>query len=145
MNLRYRMMHKPTDWAWICKHVNLHESSDNMGMVAIDTDTELPVAVMVLENLSENSAQTHFAVTNPMAFKHGFLEEACEFLFYGLKLDHVYGYVKSTNLAALSVDAKIGFKEVYLMKDAIEFGIDCHMLKMTREDCNYLKANDDGR
>lgn len=145
MNLRFRMLHKPTDWQWVCKHVQLNESEDNIGLVGIDLDTELPVAVLVLEDVTKNSAQVHFAVSDPMAFKHGFLEEACGFIFEGMKLDHVYGYVKSNNLAAMSVDAKIGFKEVYLMENAVEDGIHYHVLKMRREDCNYLEVSSDGQ
>ena len=139
MNLRFRMLHKPTDWRWVCSLVPLNESEDNIGLVGIDISTELPVAVLVLEDVTKNSAQAHFAVSDPLAFKHGFLEELCAFMFEGMKLDHVYGYIKSDNLASLSVASKIGFKEVYLMENAVADGIHYHVMKMQREECNYLE------
>lgn len=57
----------------------------------------------------------------------------------------MHSLVPANNTKALSVDKKIGFKEVTRLKDAFKQGVDYVLLEMRKEDCKYFnEVNQDG-
>ena len=77
---------------------------------------------------------------NKMVFRHGWLEAIADYIFTQAGKLKMYGLVPATNLAAQSVNKKIGFKELIRLEDAYDVGIDYVLMELKREDCPYWKA-----
>jgi len=138
MRIHFRSIYMPIDWAWVNVHLPLIRCEDTGGLMAIDSDTQLPVAAFVVDNVAPTSVQAHFLVTNPLVMRHGFLEECCMFVYEGLKKKIMFAQIPSNNHASLSVTEKIGFKTVCTLPDAYDEGVDYIVRQMHKDECKFL-------
>ncbi len=138
MNIYYRRLNREIDWRWFNLHLPIIECQDSQGIVAIDADTELPVAAVIVDNVTETSVQAHFMVTTPMVMRHGFLEEGCAYVFEGLKKQTMFAYVLENNEASLSITEKIGFEVVCHLENSFSEGVGYIVKRLEKEQCNFL-------
>ena len=102
------------------------------GLVAWDKKI---LGMIVFDTWTENSCQVHIAISTPMVFKHGFLEEAFRYVFEDTGRGIIYGVTPSDNKKALKFNEHAGFVEIYRLKDAHVVGVDLIIQEVRRE--NY--------
>ena len=144
MKIHFRQLYLPIDWAWINVHLPLIQCEDTQGMIAVDSETMLPVGALVVDNITPKSVQAHFLATTPLIMRHGFLEECCEYVYEGMGKSVMFAQIPSNNDASLSVTEKMGFKVVCTLQDAFAEGVDYVIKEMRKEDCNFLPEVEHG-
>lgn len=132
-----RQMVKVSDWDWICSFLNMSWSDNTTGIVAVDETTGDLMAAMVCENWTENSVQCHFIMQDKRAFRGGFHNECCRYVFTIGDREKMIGIIPSDNEKALKLDKHFGFTEVATIKDAFKKGVDAVIMEMHRDNCPY--------
>jgi hypothetical protein len=142
MKVAFKAISCEEEWAWFCNLNKLTLVPDMTSILAYDEDTKENLACCVMDTWTETSCQVHFAIEKPMVLRHGFFEEVAKFVFDASDRLVMYGLVPADNKRALSVDKKIGFKEITRLKDAFKRGVDYVLLELRSEDCNYYTTED---
>ena len=140
MDVEYRNFHGPSDWGVVQKYLPLHRVDDTGGIVAVDTDTNDTVGLVVFDSWTTTSVQVHQIVINPMVLRHGFFEEACDYVFSFAERELMIGLVPSDNEKAWQMNRKIGFEIAATVKDGMAYGVDTVIMTMTKEQCNFWSA-----
>lgn len=83
------------------------------------------------------SIQIHIATFDPRWCHRRFLRAVFWYPFNQLKVERVYGPIRSTNKAAVDLAQRLGFIEDARLKDAIPDG-DLIIFKMERTNCRWL-------
>lgn len=83
------------------------------------------------------SIHLHMAGFEPAWANRDFLWVAFDYPFNQLGCKKVFGQVPETNLKALEIDLKLGFKIVARIEDVFPDGA-CLLLALAREDCRWL-------
>jgi len=133
-----RRLHGPSDWGWINKQVPILQVSDTEGIVMIDLDKNETVAAMVIDNITHNSVQAHFMLSNVSALRHGFVEECCDLIFNEMGKKYIYGLVPGNNEKAIKFNKHVGFTEKTRMEEAFMDGVDYILMELKKENCKYL-------
>lgn len=110
---------------------------DTKGITAITKDG--PIATCLFDTWSPNSCHIHIWIGNPMAIRHGFLQEIFGFVFgeeSGREL--VIGVTPSDNPKALKFNKHVGMKEVSRIPDAFSVGGDAIVTTMTKNECRWI-------
>ena len=123
----------------IQQYVPYSPTFDTTGFIAFNDETGESLAVFVAQDWSPTSVQVHQAILNPMVLRHEFFEECANYIFTKAGRLKMYGLVPSNNEKAISVNEKIGFKEVARLEDACDIGVDYIVMELKREDCPYWK------
>ena len=109
--------------------------ADTRGITAVNENG--PQAICLLDTWSPNSVQIHIWIGNPMAIKHGFLQEIFAFVFdSGREL--VIGSTPSDNAKALKFIKHVGLREVCRIPNAYQNGIDAVVTTMTKQQCRWI-------
>ena len=137
MNVIFRKINCDDDWDWVTNRVPLLLVSDMTSILAVDKDTGKRLAGCVMDTWTPTSCQIHFTIENPLVLRHGFFQEISKFVFDTSKRLKMIGLVPANNERALKMDRKIGFVEVARIKDAHDVGVDCVVMELTRENCNF--------
>lgn len=106
------------------------------GIVQLNSDYEI-VAAVGYDQWTPNSVQLHVWIPRPKEISRKFIQEGFRYPFDYKGL--VIGLTPGNNAAALSFNRRVGFKEVYRMKDAWDVGVDVVVQEMRREDCRWLR------
>lgn len=138
MKAYFRAVHGPTDWEWINSQVPILQVEDTCGIVMVDLDKNERVAACVLDNITDNSVQAHFMVTNAAALKHGMLQECFDYIFNELSVKYVYGLVPGDNEKAIKFNQHLGFTELVRLPEAFKHGVDYVLMELKKANCNYL-------
>ena len=138
MNMSMRAFVGQYDWGWVNEQVQILRSEDTSGMMAIDLDKNETVGAVIFDNWTPNSVTAHIMFTTPMVLRHGFLEEAFNFVFNTCDRKYVLGIVKSDNEKAQKFDENMGFVEQFRLKDGHCDGTDIIYYAMHRDDCKFL-------
>ena len=137
-----REFHGPTDWGWVNEQVPILRVEDTCGLVMIDLEKHATVAAVVMDNITPNSVQCHFMLTDPMALRHGFLQECFDLIFNHMDKKFIYGLVPGNNDKALKLNEHIGFTEKCRMPEAFKDGVDYVIMELKRENCKYLPVQE---
>jgi len=140
MNVGFRSINSETDWDWFTLRNPVQLIPDMTSILAYDKDTGALLAGCVMDNWTETSCQAHLCIDVPLVVRHGFLNEIADFVYNTAGRLMIHSLVPANNLKALSVDKKIGFKEVTRLKDAFKQGVDYVLLELRKEDCKYYKG-----
>jgi RimJ/RimL family protein N-acetyltransferase len=89
------------------------------------------------------SIQLHIAIDNPKYVTRQAIQRVFEYPFNELGVKKVLGIVNSTNEAALTFDMRLGFTVEAVISDAYDMG-SMYILSMTREQCRWLRGQDNG-
>ena len=130
------------DWEWINNALPILQVEDTCGIVAIDVETNTPLAACAMDNWTANSVQCHLLVLNKQVLKYEFLETCFDFIFNINGRKFVYGLVPGNNAKALKLNEHIGFTEKCRFEGAFEDGVDYVILELKRENCKYLLAQE---
>jgi hypothetical protein len=107
------------------------------GIVQVNDYTEI-VAAVGYDMWTPNSVQMHIWIPRPKEMTRMFLREGFRYPFENGK-GLVIGLTPGNNAAALSFNKRVGFKEVYRMRDAWSPGVDVVVQEMRREECRWLR------
>lgn len=127
----------PDNWDWIYSELLLSWSNQTTGVVAVKDDD--PAAACIMDNWTENGCNIHIIITNPMVLRHGFLEEAFDYIFNVRDKRMVWGFTPSNNEAALKFIEHAGMQEQFRMENASSDGVDFVVTRMLKEDCRWLQ------
>jgi len=125
------------DWAWISQKLRCHMVEDSGGIIARDHNGEYCAAV-VFDSFTETSCCCHIVVENPLVIRHGFLQTAAMAVFIHGGRHVVIGITPSDNEKALRFNRKVGWQELYRVRDGYAFGVDLVVQEMRRETCRWL-------
>lgn len=135
MKIEFRQFDGPYDWGWIQENVNLLRVQDTCGIMAIDTETNTTVGAAIFDNFLYNSAQVTFISKTPMLHRHGFILEACNFIFDGCDKQYIYSFVHENHTQALRLNKHVGFKEKMRVKEGYSKGCDFVVMELDRDYC----------
>lgn len=111
--------------------------ADTQGIVAVNKNLEVQ-GMVIMDSWSPNSVQVSFKLTSSMCFRPGeLITIAAEHIYDFAGRGIVYALVRDSNEEALSVDRKIGYQTVAVLKDGYSVGEDLHLLSMTKEQCRF--------
>ena len=88
-------------------------------------------------NWTANAVVLTIALDNPAALRE-VLKWGFRYPFEQCGRGIALAMVRGKNKRSLSLCNKVGFREVYRVKDGIEVGEDMVMFQMRREDCRYI-------
>lgn len=123
-------------WAWFMRHTTPSLSRQAKAIVAWRGEER--AAMVVFDQWTENSAQLHIAIPDPIVLKHGFLEELFGYLFGTTGRAVALGVTHSSNKTALKFNAHVGMVEVYRIKDGATLGDDLVLQELRKEDCKWI-------
>ena len=135
MTVEFKRLSSDPEWYWVKSRTGVIQCEDTQGIVAYK-DTEI-VAVCVIDTVTVDSVNVHFAVEYPLVIKHGFFHEIARHVFEVLGKQRMFGLVPADNAKALKIDQNIGFKEVARIPHGYRTGEDLVVLKMEREECRF--------
>ena len=142
MKVAFKPITCDEEWAWFKERNPLSTVSDMTSILAYNVDTGERLACCVMDTWTETSCQVHFAIDNPFVIRHGFFQEISKFVYDTAGRLIMYGLVPSDNTKALTLDKKIGFREITILKDAFKRGVDYVLLEMRKEDCKFNASED---
>ena len=128
------------DWPWFKARVPADQTEGSKGIVCSDAETGEILAAMVAYNWTMNAVELHFAMDNPVVFRHHFHWECFEYVFGTADRKKAYVQVASDNPKSMKFVRHLGFEEVAVLKDAYADGVDNHILELKRENCRYWSA-----
>lgn len=128
------------DWEWVSSRLHCHLVEDTGGLIAIDRRGDYAAAV-VADSFTATACAVHIVVANPFVLKHGFLHAAARMLFVNAKRHVIVGMTPANNEKAMRFNKRIGWQEIYRVRDGFEFGVDMVMFEMRREQCRWLPAD----
>ena len=119
------------------KSMKVHVTADLKGVVSVDHRSEI-AGMVILDSWTENSVQAHIKVTNKMCMRTGgLLNEVARYVYDVAGVGLMLGFLRSDNPKAIEFDKKLGFIVEHTIKDGYAVGVDCVILSMTRDQCNY--------
>jgi len=142
--IRYRALSIQHDWGWVLERTNPKLVEDTCGIVAYDVETGEIAAMAIFDHLWSTSATAHILVEHPMVLRHGFIEEAADFIFNFMGKQVLIGQTPSTNVKALKMAHYIGFKEVYRVPNGLGEGKDMVITQLVKEECKHLPILQEG-
>jgi RimJ/RimL family protein N-acetyltransferase len=98
---------------------------------------------IVYQGYTGASIQMHTAGFAPNWANREFLWAIFDYPFNQLDCRKVFGQVPETNVRALEIDLKLGFKIVAKIDDVFPDGA-CYVLALAREDCRWLNLKPRG-
>lgn len=110
------------------------------GIVAYDTETSETLAVFLAEYWTQTAVTVHQVILKSMVLRHGWIETIAQYVFTDAGRKKMFAVVPDNNAKALSLNAKIGFKQVARLEDAVAEGVDFIVMELKREDCPYWVA-----
>jgi hypothetical protein len=107
------------------------------GIVQLNDYMEI-VAAVGYDSWTPNSVQMHIWIPRPAEMTRLFIQEGFRYPFDSGK-GLVIGLTPGNNAAALNFNKRVGFREVYRMKDAWEVGVDVVVQEMRKDECRWLR------
>lgn len=98
------------------------------------------IACVGYDHWTPNSVQMHIWIPRPQEVSRKFFQEGFRYPFEMCGKGLVVGLTPSNNTAALHFNQRVGFKEVYRMKDAWDVGTDVVVQEMRKENCRWLRG-----
>lgn len=120
-------------WLEAEKVVGVPWMDHTKGIIARDGERKI-LAGCILNNWTSNSVQAHIWIRNPMVIRAGFFQEITGYVFNVCEREVIVGVVPAENHKALRLDKKIGFREMYRIRDGHRKGEDTVILEARRED-----------
>lgn len=126
-------------WAWFQSRTKVLRCEDTQGIVAYNDKREIQ-AVVVFDSFTRgNGCNVHWAIENPLVFKHGLLEEIAGHLFLTCGLRRLFALVPANNTKSVRLCEHVGLTEVTRIPNGIAEGVDYVIMLMERDDCRWLQ------
>ncbi len=111
---------------------------DIKGVASVDPDTGEFWGAVVCEDWTVTSVCCHIVLEHPFrALRDGIINEVAEYVFNQDGRIKIIGTVPGDNDAAVKLNKKIGFKEIFRIEEGYDWGIDYIIMELKREDCPY--------
>ena len=125
-------------WPRIPEKARPRACEDTKGIIAINHRNE-PVAAALFDTWSFNSCQIHIWIGNPYVLRHGFAEEAFNFVFSEESgREVIVGVTPADNAKALKFIRNIGFEDQGVIPDGFKVGVDLIITTMRKETCRWI-------
>lgn len=125
-------------YGWLAARTGCVVTSDFRAIEAVTPDGEV-VGMVGYSNWTPNSAQMHVAMDEPWVGR-ALIGPMFEYPFGECARGVLYALVNEQNTHALETVARLGFREVYRLRDGFEAGVALVALEMRKEDCRWLRA-----
>ncbi len=135
IHVRYAPL-REAGWRWLKERAKPIQCEDTTGFMALRGNKI--VAAVAFDSWTKNSCLAHIAIEDPFVLRHGFLELAFDFAFRHAGRGIILGMTPANNERALKFNKRIGFKEVYRVKDAYQVGVDYVLQEIRKENCRWL-------
>ena len=103
----------------------------------VHPDTHDVWAAVAMDSWSPNSCQLHWAIENPLALRHGFLQAVTDYAFDKRGVNLIIGLVPSNNEKALKLNTHLGMTESHRVRDAYAVGVDYVIMELRPADCKW--------
>lgn len=127
-------------WAWVNSRLGIPLSED-FRAIGVVRDGCLCAAVAYNGNTGRTCFM-HSAIDDPSVINRTFVKAIFDYPFNQCKMTHVLALVESSNTRAMSIDLRLGFKEVNRFEGAGLDGSDLVLLSMARNECKWIGAAD---
>lgn len=98
---------------------------------------------VIYSNFTRESISVHMAGFDPYWVNRDMLWMAFHYPYVQLKVNRMFGFVKSNNTKALDLDLRLGFKEVARIPGVYPYA-DMVVLAMEREECRWISLEPKG-
>jgi len=98
-------------------------------------------AAVGYDHWTPNSVQMHIWIPHPESVSRKFFQEGFRYPFLTCGRGLVIGITPSNNAPALHFNRRVGFTEVYRMRDGWEPGVDFVVQEMRKENCRWLRSS----
>lgn len=141
MKYELRKFNGARDWGWITEHVPMKRVEDTCGFIMFKKGKH--VAAIVFDNFLHNCVSATIIVQDPMALRHGILEQAFEFAFSFAHKEWMYVLVAANNTKSLKLAKHLNFVEKTRMPDAFADGVDMILMSLHRDQCAFVQPKDE--
>jgi hypothetical protein len=124
---------------WVFKQIGKPWGPEGREAIGLVRGTEV-LGGVVFEDYTGVCIQAHIALSSARVPCRKLLSAAAGYAFNQMGVQKILGVVRSTNLPALKMDMRIGFKPEAVIKGVFEDG-DMVIMSMTREDCSFIPNN----
>ena len=138
--IMFKPLDMPREWQYLKEKAHVIACEDSQGLVATDEVGRIH-AVAAFDSFTVDACSVHFAITNPIVLRRGFLNEIGRHLFIECGRARIFGLVPSNNEKALKFDTHIGMREVSRVPDAVAEGIDYIVMRMDKEECRWIEQD----
>ena len=109
--------------------------NDTRGFMAVDKNLKVMGAV-IFDQFTPNTAHATFMISNPLCLRpDGLITEAAHFIFDICARNTIFAVVRETNIEALRINEKLGYKFEHKIKGGYYEDEDLIVLRMNKEDC----------
>jgi RimJ/RimL family protein N-acetyltransferase len=141
----YKIVPVPPDhFLWLYQRTKVVLTADFTAIAAIDEDRmevcdichfKHPVifGMIGFSDWTKNAASMHYAMDKPIAAR-GLMFAAFDYLFRQAGRKIAIGVTRASNTRSLKINAKLGFKPVYVIKDGYDDGQDVVIQRLDRAD-----------
>ena len=131
MNVTFKPLTTQDEWFWFQNRTHVLLCEDMQGIIAYRND-EI-IAACVFDTWTSVGANVHLAIDDPLALRHGLLQEAAAHAFIRGNKQKLFGLVPSNNKKAIKMNKHVGFEVVTEIPDSIEEGVGMVVMVITRE------------
>ena len=123
---------------WIIQRAGLTVTPDFAAVRARDTESGRIVAMVGYDSWTPNTVTVHVALAHPAALRH-VLVPGFEIPFVHAGRKVAICAVNGTNHRSLALVKRLGFREVYRLRDGWSDGQDLVLFEMRRENCRWIR------
>ena len=126
----------PEEYEWLVERSGCDITPGFKAIKVVDAEGKIH-GMVGYGNWTANAVVLTIALDNPAALRE-VLKWGFRYPFEQCGRGIALAVVRGRNKRSLSLCNKVGFREVYRVKDGIEVGEDMVMFQMRREDCRYI-------
>jgi hypothetical protein len=125
-----------SEYGWLVERAGCDITTGFKAIKVIDDSGKIH-GMVGYGNWTANAVVLTIALDNPLALRE-VLKWGFRYPFEQCNRGIALAVVRGNNKRSLSLCRKVGFREVYRVKDGIDIGEDMVMFQMRREDCRYI-------
>lgn len=135
MNVQFGAI-TPEFYPWLREALDPVICDDTNGIVAYCPDTNEILACAVMDNWTKRSCQIHVWIGNPIAIRHGFINETLEYIFLTCDRKTIFGLTPGDNKKAIKFNKHVGFREVFRLPEAYDEGVDYILFQLNKDEAS---------
>ena len=126
----------PEEYQWLVDRVGCDITAGFKAIKVVDEAGTIH-GMVGYGSWTANAVMLHIALDNPVALRE-ILKWGFRYPFEQCGRGIALASVRAKNEKSMRLCRKVGFREVYRVKDGIEVGEDMVLFQMRREDCRYI-------